>query len=178
MPDEKETQAGECFSMSRVAHVLERTGLGMVGAMCGTFLAAYFSRAGIEGFTSIGFVALVVLIGSIAFYLGINIPGLRADARKHGVKRGMPSWDPVQLLSAAGTFLAAMAGLGAVYALIFDEPPKPLWEFVIGSWWVIGVTMQSSAGIMGRLRVSRTSLPGIPSGDTVAQGISGEEAAI
>ena len=63
------------FFVSRLAHVVERTGLAMAGAMCGTFVAAYLTRAGID---SIGFIAAMILVGIIGFYLGIDIPGLRA----------------------------------------------------------------------------------------------------
>jgi Mg2+ and Co2+ transporter CorA len=60
--------------------------------------------------------------------------------------------DPVELLSATGTFLAAVAALASVYAIVFDEVPQRVWEFVIGSWWLLGVVMQISAGLIGRSR--------------------------
>jgi Mg2+ and Co2+ transporter CorA len=62
--------------------------------------------------------------------------------------------DPVDLLSAAGTFLAAMAALISVYGLVFDELPPRLWEEFIASWWVLGVMLQTGAGWFGRLRLA------------------------
>jgi Mg2+ and Co2+ transporter CorA len=62
--------------------------------------------------------------------------------------------DPVELLSATGTFLAAVAALASVYAIVFDEVPQRLWEVVIGSWWLLGIVMQVSAGLIGRSRLA------------------------
>ena len=56
------------------------------------------------------------------------------------------------MLSAAGTFLATVAALLSVFSIVFDEAPQRLWEFVVGSWWLGGVTMQVAAGSIGRLR--------------------------
>jgi hypothetical protein len=141
------------FLVSRVAHVVGRIGLAMSGAMCGTFVAAYLARAGIDPFDSIGFIASMILIGMIAFYLGIDIPGLRASHIGPGT-RPLPRWDTVELLSATGTFLAAVAALTSVYAIVFDEAPQGVWEFAIGCWWLIGVAMQIGAGAIGRLRLA------------------------
>jgi hypothetical protein len=60
--------------------------------------------------------------------------------------------DPVELLSATGTFLAAVAALVSVYAIVLDEVPQRVWEFVVGSWWLLGVLMQIGAGLISRLR--------------------------
>src|ERR1700676_1223768 len=113
-----QTDAGtNPFFVSRVAHVVERTGLAMSGAMCGTFVAAYLARASIDPFDSIGFIASMILIGMIGFYLGIDIPRLRASHIGSGTRPPMPRWDTVELLSATGTFLAAVAALTSVYAI-------------------------------------------------------------
>ena len=74
MLDQKDLQADARFLISRVAHVVERIGLAMSGAMCGTFVAAYLERASIAIFDSIGFIMSMILIGIIGFYLGIDIP--------------------------------------------------------------------------------------------------------
>ena len=42
--------------------------------------------------------------------------------------------------------------IASVYAIVFDEVPQRVWEFVIGSWWLLGVVMQISAGLIGRSR--------------------------
>jgi hypothetical protein len=139
---------------SRAAHVVERMGLAMSGATSGTFVAAYLARADIETFNSIGFIASMILVGIIAFYLGIDIPRLRAFQASLGARHPIPQWDTVELLGATGTFLAAVAALTSVYAIVLDEDPQPMWEFAVGCCWLLGVMMQIGAGAIGRLRMS------------------------
>jgi len=143
----------EALLISRAAHVVGRTGLAMSGAMCGTFVAALLSRAGTELFDSAGFVASMVLAGMIGFYLGVDIPGRRSSPVHPAAVLAKP--DPVELLSAAGTFLAAIAALISVYAFVFDETPQRAWDFTFGSWWLLGIAMQVSAGLLGRLRLAK-----------------------
>ena len=153
MLNERKIRTGKPYLVSRIAHVVERTGLAMSGAMCGTFVAAYLARASADPFDSTGFIASMVLLGMIGFYLGINIPGLRASHMRFGASRLIARWDIAELLGATGTFLAAVAALTSVYAIVFDEAPQTMWEFVIGSWWLLGVIMQIGAGAIGRLRL-------------------------
>jgi hypothetical protein len=96
----------------------------------------------------------MILVGIIGFYLGIDIPQLRASHASRAVNRPAPGADPVELLSAIGTLLAAMAALASVYAIVFDEDPQRVWEFLIGGWWLIGAIMQIGAGSIGRLRLT------------------------
>jgi len=135
---------------SRLAHVVGRIGLSMSGAVCGTFVAAYMARTDINMFGYDGFVALMILAGIAGFYLGIDIP---EKAHRPGVAADFGfSVDPVELLSATGTFLAAIAALFSVYAIVFDDLSQRVWEFVVGSWWLFGVVMQIGAGAAARLR--------------------------
>ena len=150
MLDERDAGADDRLLISRVAHVVERIGLAMSGAIGGTFVAAYLARASIELFGSVGFVASMILVGVIGFYLGIDIPRLRASHPNSGIKGPVARVDPVELLSATGTFLAAVAALASVYAIVFDEVPQRVWEFVVGSWWLLGVFMQIGAGLIAR----------------------------
>ena len=90
----------------------------------------------------------------IGFYLGIDIPAPRGSDVSRAVKGSGPGVDPVELLSATGTFLAAVAALASVYAIVFDEVPQRVWEFVIGSWWLLGIVMQVGAGLIGRSRLA------------------------
>ena len=143
----------EALLISRAAHVVGRTGLAMSGAMCGTFVAALLSRAGTELFDSAGFAASMVLAGMIGFYLGVDIPGLRSSPVHPTAV--LAKADPVEWLSAAGTFLAAIAALISVYAFVFDEMPQRAWDFTFGSWWLLGIAMQVSAGLLGRLRLAK-----------------------
>ena len=139
---------------SRAAHVVARMGLAMSGATSGTFVAAYLARADIETFNSIGFIASMILVGIIAFYLGIDIPRLGASQISLGARHPIPQWDTVELLGATGTFLAAVAALTSVYAIVLDEDPQPMWEFAVGCCWLLGALMQIGAGAIGRLRLS------------------------
>ena len=143
----KTSDIDDVILIVRISHVVGRMGLAMAGAMCGTFVAAQLTVTNAEMFDSTGVIALMVLVGTLAFYLGIDIPRLRV------VRKALepPRFDPVDLLSTTGTFLAAIAALISVYAFVFDEPLARSWEYAIASWWVLGVALQMSAGLMGRI---------------------------
>jgi hypothetical protein len=148
LPNQRRIRMDDVLLISRVAHVVERTGLAMSGAMCGTFVAALQTSANAELFDSAGFIVSMVLLGAIAFYLGIDIPRLRMR----------PRVDLVEFWSATGTFLAAVAALISVYAFVFDQIPRRAWDFTIVSWWMLGVAMQIGAGLVGRLRLARKAV--------------------
>ena len=141
------TDIDEVFLIIRIAHVVGRMGLAMAGAMCGTFVAAQLTMTNADLFDSTGVIALMVLVGMIGFYLGIDIPRFRVA--RSAIER--PRVDPVDLLSTTGTFLATIAALISVYAFVFDEAPQRAWEYTVASWWVLGVALQMSAGLMGRI---------------------------
>src|SRR5690348_2833877 len=105
MRDEKSSSVDDIVLIVRIARVMERIGLGMAGAMCGTFVAALLAKACADLFDSTTFVAIMVVAGVSGFCLGIDIPGLRL------ARAARPRIDHVELLSAAGTFLAATAAL-------------------------------------------------------------------
>jgi hypothetical protein len=138
--------------VSRLAHVVGRIGLSMSGAISGTFVAAYMVRIDTDTFDSVGFIASMILVGMVGFYLGIDIPGMNAQRASGAAGDSGLIVDPVELLSATGTFLAAIAALVSVYVIVFDELPQRMWEFVVGSWWLFGVVMQIGAGAAARLR--------------------------
>jgi hypothetical protein len=150
--NERNSRAEALFS--RAAHVVARMGLAMSGATSGTFVAAYLAKADIETFNSIGFIASMILVGIIAFYLGIDIPRLHASQVSLGARHPIPQWNTVELLGATGTFLAAVAALTSVYAIVLDEDPQPMWEFAVGCCWLLGAMMQIGAGAIGRLRLN------------------------
>ncbi|WP_407167113.1 hypothetical protein [Bradyrhizobium sp. ORS 111] len=141
--------ARELMMVSRAAHVLQRAGLAMAGAMGGTFVAAHLAKGHVAMFDTVSFIAMTILIGAAGFYLGIDVPRRSAAIRARKL-------DAVELLSASGTFLAAMAALVSVYGIIFDEAPSRTWAFVIGSWWIGGLAMLATAGLLGRQRLART----------------------
>jgi hypothetical protein len=119
----------------------------MAGAMCGTFVAAGLTKANAAWFDSAPFIAAMVLFGVFGFYLGIDIPRLRLTTNSR------PRVDPVELLSATGTFLGAVAALISVYSFVFDEALGGF-EYMVASWWMLGVAMQIGAGVAGRLYVA------------------------
>jgi hypothetical protein len=143
----KDKAMDDVIFITEAAHVLGRAGLAMAGAMCGTFVAAGLTKADAAWFDSAPFIAAMVLFGMVGFYLGIDIPRLRPATN------GRPRVDPVELLSATGTFLAAVAALISVYSFVFDEALGGF-EYMVASWWIIGVAMQIGAGVAGRLYVA------------------------
>ncbi len=137
--------------ITEVAHVIGRAGLAMAGAMCGTFVAAGMTRVDAAWFDTAPFIAAMVLFGLVGFYLGIDIP------RLHLATSARPRVDPVELLSATGTFLATIAALISVYSFIFDEALGGF-EYMVGSWWMLGVAMQVGAGVAGRKYIAAPAM--------------------
>jgi len=129
----------------RFAHVLERFGLAMAGAACGLFVAAHVGSS-ISVLTSQGFLLLMMAIGAIAFYLGIDTPQLPFhdddDVRI----------DAAEFLSAAGTFLATLTAFVSVGVIILREEPHIAWTYLIMAGWIAGISMQIVAGAKARMR--------------------------
>ena len=137
------------YYLNGFAQVLERIGLAITGALCGLYVSAFVARANIEAINSLGVLFSAVLYGSIGFYLGTNIPPLSSGASGTG---SCPGTNPIALVSAIGTFLAAVAALVSVYMIIFDETPPVIWNVGIGFGWMLGVLLQLAAGAAARLR--------------------------
>lgn len=142
-------------TVSRWAHVLERTGLALTGASCGLFVAAHVGRADIDLLGSAGAVLAMMLYGAAGFYLGIDLPPAPPDHRMHlPLRHGLGTKaDAVELLSAAGTFLAAVAAVISVSGIVLDETAHPSTALVISLGWAIGSTMQIAAGVIARQKV-------------------------
>ena len=141
-------------TISRWAHVLERTGLALTGASCGLFVAAHVGRASFVLIGSATAVLGMMLYGAAGFYLGIDLPPAPPDHRMHlPMQHGLGSrWDAVELLSAAGTFLAAVAAVVSVSSIVLDETAHVTTALLISLAWAIGATMQIVAGIIARMR--------------------------
>src|ERR1700756_4164672 len=155
MSSNKPTKTDDALLIVQVVQVTGRLGLSMAGAMCGTFVAAQLTMTNAELFDSEGFIALMVLVGILGFYLGIDLPRLRAsltevELDRHGV-------NSIELLSKIGTFLAAIAALISVYAFVFDQTLQRSFEYIVASWWMIGGVLQIGAGMIGRIRLARTT---------------------
>ena len=140
-------------TISRWAHVVERSGLALAGGSCGLFVAAHVGRADIDLIGSTATVLALMLYGAAGFYLGIDLP----PAPEHLVElplrpRTVSKADVVELLSAAGTFLAAVAAVVSVFSIILDETAHAGTALLIGIGWGVGATMQIAAGIIARMR--------------------------
>ena len=131
----------------KFAHFLERTGLAMAGAACGLFVAAHVGSS-IALLTSQAFLLLMMLIGAIGFYLGIDTPPLPFHAE--GPARG--GIDAAEFLSAVGTFLATLAAFVSVGVIVARETPGIAWTLLIMAGWIVGVVMQIVAGAAAEIR--------------------------
>jgi hypothetical protein len=148
-------------TISRWAHVLERTGLALTGASCGLFVAVHLGRADISLIGSAAAVLAMMIYGAAGFYLGIDLPPSPPDHRMHlPLRSGLGSRaDAVELLSAAGTFLAAVAAVVSVSSIVLDETARPSTALLISLGWAIGATMQIAAGINARMRADDSATP-------------------
>jgi hypothetical protein len=148
-------------TISRWAHVLERTGLALAGASCGLFVAAHVGRADINLIGSAAAVLAMMIYGAAGFYLGIDLPPSPPDHRMHlPLRSELGSMaDAVELLSAAGTFLAAVAAVVSVSSIVLDETARPSTALLISLGWAIGATMQIAAGINARMRADDSAAP-------------------
>jgi hypothetical protein len=136
-----------CFPAGRVAHVVQRCGLAMTGALCGLFVVARLAKANVDTFDSIGVVFAMIRFGIIGFRLGNNTAPLSQDTRI-GVS---PKADVIEAYNAAGAFLATVAALVSLYVVVFDEVLPVGWVVIVALYWLFGMTMQ----IIERLRVRR-----------------------
>jgi hypothetical protein len=111
-------------------------------------------RANIDLIGSAATVFAMMLYGAAGFYLGVDLPPAPPDHRMHlPLRHGLGStWDAVELLSAAGTFLAAAAAVVSVSSIVLDETAHAPTAILISLCWGIGTTMQIAAGIITRMR--------------------------
>jgi hypothetical protein len=130
----------------RLAHTLERSGLAMAGGACGLFVAAYMARTQVEILSAAWVILAVMIVGALGFYLGVDVPS-PANPPKEG-----EGPDRVEVLSAAGTFLAALMTLVSVVVVILDLYPRLFWPAVILLGWLVGAILQIAAGIIARVR--------------------------
>ena len=139
-------------TISRSAHVLERIGLALTGGSCGLFVAAHIGRADIELIGSAASVFAMMMYGAAGFYLGIDLPHPPSDHEMHlPLDHGLGSKaDTVELLSAAGTFVAAVAAVISVSSIVLDETPHAASALLIGLAWAVGATLQIAAGVIAR----------------------------
>ena len=145
--------------ISRWAHVLERTGLALTGASCGLFVAAHVGRADIDLIGSAAAVFAMMFYGAAGFYLGIDLPPAPRDHLMHlPLRHGLGTRaDAVELLSAAGTFFAAVAAVVSVSSIVLDETAHTSTALSIWLSWAVGTTMQIAAGVIARLKAEASA---------------------
>ena len=103
------------FRVRNAAHVLERVGLAMAGAACGLFVGAYVGSA-IAPLTTQGFLMLMMGLGAVGFYLGIDTPQLPFDEAHSAI-------DAAEFLSSAGTLCATLAAFVSVLVIVLRLDP-------------------------------------------------------
>lgn len=138
----------------RAAHILERTGLSLAGATCGLLVAVHVGSS-IAALTSQGFILIMMVVGAIAFYLGIDTPPRsfhqpNVEPLKTAEEEAV---DAAEFLSAVGTFLATLAAFSSMYVIAFREAPHISVTILMMLGWVVGITMQAVAGAIARTRL-------------------------
>jgi hypothetical protein len=134
----------------RIAHVLERIGLAMVGAASGLFVAAHVGSS-ISALTSQVFLLIMMVGGAIGFYLGIDTPPLQ-EPKGDAAGGAGSKVDTADLLSAVGTFLAALTAFASVSVILLREDLHVFGTMLVMLGWVVGVMMQIIAGAIARTR--------------------------
>ncbi len=137
-------------ALIKSAHLIERIGLAAIGGSSGLYVAAGLLRRQNELSGSVWIVLLMMLYGAFSFYVGIDLPR-RSARRSTSIQR--QGWNPgtaIEILSAVGIFLAAIATFVSVSIIILDETASDGLLALIGSSWMIGASSQIAAGIIAR----------------------------
>jgi hypothetical protein len=132
------------YPVRKAAHIFERVGLAMAGASCGLFVGAYVGSA-IPVLTTQGFLLLMMVLGGIGFYLGIDTPQLPFDDAHSQI-------DAAEFMSSAGTLLATLTAFVSVFVIVLRVDPHMLWTWLVLAGWLAGVVMQIVAGAKARMR--------------------------
>jgi hypothetical protein len=132
------------YPVRKTAHIFERVGLAMAGAACGLFIGAHVGSA-IPQLTTQGFLLLMMVLGGIGFYLGIDTPQMPFDDAHSRI-------DAAEFLSAAGTLFATGTAFISVAVIVLRLDPHMAWTWLVLVGWIAGVAMQIVAGTKARLR--------------------------
>ena len=133
----------------RLAHILERIGLAMVGSAAGLFVGLHTGSA-IDALMNQGFLFILMIVGAAGFYLGIDTPRHRFQGIS--VSPSGAKVDAAELLTAVGTFLAALAAFISVAQIVFGRDGRIASSAALLAAWLIGVAMQIGAGAIARIR--------------------------
>ncbi len=135
----------------KFAHFLERIGLAMAGAASGLFVAAHVGST-ISALTTQAFLLTMMVGGAVGFYLGIDTPQLAFHPVNGGQIGSKARIDAAELLSAIGTFCAALTAFVSVGVIVLRAEPHIAWTVLILVGWVLGISMQIVAGAIARMR--------------------------
>jgi hypothetical protein len=143
-------------TLSRSAHVIARIGLALTGTACGLFVAQVSARS-IDLVGSVEAMLAMMLYGAAGFYLGIDLPQAPPDHHMHlPPRRGLgTSADMLELLTAAGIFLTAVAAVVSISSIVLGETVDASTAGIIFLSWAIGATMQIAAGVIARMKLAR-----------------------
>src|SRR3984957_18949751 len=143
-------------TLSRSAHVIARIGLALTGTACGLFVAEV-SAPSIDLVGSVEAMLAMMLYGAAGFYLGIDLPQAPPDHHMHlPPRRGLgTSADMLELLTAAGIFLTAVAAVVSISSIVLGETVEASTAGIICLSWAIGATMQIAAGVIARIKLAR-----------------------
>ena len=143
-------------SAGRSAHVIARIGLALTGTACGLFVAEVSARS-IDLVGSVEAMLAMMLYGAAGFYLGIDLPQAPPDHHMHlPPRRGLgTSADMLELLTAAGIFLTAVAAVVSISSIVLGETVAASTAGIICLSWAIGATMQIAAGVIARIKLAR-----------------------
>jgi hypothetical protein len=143
-------------TLSRSAHVIARIGLALTGTACGLFVAQVSARIDLVG--SVEAMLAMLLYGAAGFYLGIDLPQAPPDHHMHLPPRrglGTSAADMLELLTAAGIFLTAVAAVVSISSIVLGETLEVSTAGIICLSWAIGATMQIAAGVIARIKLAR-----------------------
>ena len=86
-----------------------------------------------------------------------DLPQAPPDHHMHlPPRRGLgTSADMLELLTAAGIFLTAVAAVGSISSIVLGETVEASTAGIICLSWVIGATMQIAAGVIARIKLAR-----------------------
>ena len=144
-------------SLIKSAHLLERIGLAAVGASCGLYVGATLLREKDGLFESGWIVLLTMLYGALSYYVGIDLSRSVARKSSSSISEEWTGSESAEIMSAAGTFGAAIAATLSVSILVLDQnPANGLIAFVAGCW-VVGSSLQVAAGTMARSQDAPTN---------------------
>ena len=144
-------------SLIKSAHILERIGLAAVGASCGLYVGATLLRQKDGLFESGWIVLITMLYGALSYYVGIDLS--RSVARK-SISSTSEEWngsEPAEIMSAAGTFGAAIAAALSVSILVLDQNLSDALIGFVAGCWAVGSSLQVAAGRMARSHEASTN---------------------